>query len=169
MSGPDPEIPATVDATDAAGATPPYQLAVETRPRPVPLPNVGERFGDFEFTRILGQGGFGRVYLARQISLERQVALKITPNRGSEARALAQLEHDHIVRVFSQSVDEGRGWRRVCMQFVPGTTVEPIIHRFQQSSGSGSAIPTAIAEATDDAVTLDPAALEDRERLAACD
>src|SRR5437763_244514 len=85
MSGPDPEIPATAEsAANATGSTPLYSPTADARPRPVSLPNVGERFGDFELTRILGQGGFGRVYLARQISLERHVALKITPNRGSE-------------------------------------------------------------------------------------
>ena len=42
---------------------------------------------------------------ARQISLDRQVALKVTLWQGSEGRKMAQLEHEHIVQVFSERVD----------------------------------------------------------------
>lgn len=76
---------------------------------------------------MLGEGTFGKVYLARQVSLDRQIALKVTANRGSEARTLASLEHDHIVQVFSETVHPERNQRLLCMQYVPGTTLERII------------------------------------------
>src|SRR5690606_31665160 len=57
----------------------------------------GARIDDFEIVRLLGRGAFGHVYLARQISLDRQVALKVSANRGSEGRTMARLEHQHIV------------------------------------------------------------------------
>ena len=45
---------------------------------------VGESFGDFQIQRLLGEGAFGKVFLARQISLDRQVALKVTANLRRE-------------------------------------------------------------------------------------
>jgi len=136
------------------------------------LPEPGERIGDFELLSVLGHGGYGRVYLARQVSLGRLVALKITANRGSEARALAHLDHDHIVRVFSETVDADRGWRLVCMQYVPGTALDQVIRALDRSApgwGSGAAILAVVDAAGGGAAVFDPTALRDRELLAGCD
>src|SRR5262245_49274296 len=54
-------------------------------PRPEPL-LPGARIDDFQIVQLLGRGGFGNVYLARQLSLDRLVALKVSANRGSEGR-----------------------------------------------------------------------------------
>src|SRR5262245_29664766 len=67
-------------------------------------------FPQLEILELLGQGGMGAVYKARQLKLDRLVALKILPveSRGDpafaerftrEARALAKLSHPHIVAV----------------------------------------------------------------------
>ena len=90
------------------------------------FPASGQRIDDFELLQLLGEGSFGKVFLARQLSLERQVALKVTSNHGCEARTLASLEHDHIVHVFSETVDPTRDLRLLCMQYVPGTTLQRI-------------------------------------------
>jgi serine/threonine protein kinase len=68
------------------------------------------RIGRYRITRLLGRGGFGRVYLAHDDDLDRPVAIKVpNPERISkeedieaylrEARILARLEHPHIVPV----------------------------------------------------------------------
>jgi serine/threonine protein kinase len=139
---------------------------------PVGLLAAGDRIDDFEVRDILGRGSFAIVYLAHQVSLDRQVALKVTADRGHEARTLAGLEHDHIVRVFSETIDRARGLRLLCMQLVPGTTLERVIRRLSGSdarSWSGRAILEAIDALSSQPAAFDPAALRDREVLAGSD
>src|SRR5262249_49179735 len=73
-----------------------------------PLPS---HIGRYRLERFLGEGGFGRVYRARDEQLQRLVAVKV-PHRGlvataedagayvAEARTVAGLDHPHIVPVF---------------------------------------------------------------------
>jgi serine/threonine protein kinase len=63
---------------------------------------IGQRVDDFDLLTELGSGAFARVFLARQRSLQRLVAVKISADRGTEPQMLAQLDHDYIVRVFDQ-------------------------------------------------------------------
>ena len=62
------------------------------------------------------------VYLARQLSLDRSVALKVTAFQSSEGRSLARLDHEHIVQVFSENVDSSGSWHLLCMRYVAGPT-----------------------------------------------
>ncbi len=84
---------------------------------------VGERLDDFDLLIELGSGAFARVFLARQLSLQRLVAVKISANRGHEPQTLAQLDHDYIVRVFDQRILRDRDWRLLYMQYLPGGTL----------------------------------------------
>ncbi len=95
---------------------------------------VGGRLVDFELLRELGAGSFGRVFLARQISLDRLVALKVTGETSGEARALAALEHDNIVRVFGEQVHPGDGLRLLAMQYVPGTTLGRVLEQLSREA-----------------------------------
>src|SRR5262249_17513212 len=136
------------------------------------LPKLGQRLGDFELVRLLGEGSFARVFLARQLSLGRLVALKVSPTRSREARILAQLEHDHIVRVFSETVDPQHGQRLLCMQYVSGTNLADVIAFLKPCPGraaGGRAILAAIDARSSQAEAFDPAGLRDRESLAGCD
>jgi serine/threonine protein kinase len=128
------DVSDVVLAEDTTGVAPSF-------PQPAPAPAdkpakrdkapmallPGARVDDFEIVRLLGRGAFGHVYLARQISLDRQVALKISANRGSEGRTMARLEHQHIVQVYSETVDPDFNQRLLCMQLVPGIGLERLI------------------------------------------
>ena len=66
----------------------------------------GDEVDDFDLLLLLGSGTFAQVFLARQKSLERLVALKIATDKSREPRTLAQLDHPNIVRVYDQRVLE---------------------------------------------------------------
>ena len=83
--------------------------------------------------RQLGRGGMAVVFLAEQVSLGRDVALKVlkpspddTANERflREARIAARLQHPHIVPVFDFGVHEGEAY--LAMQYLPGGTVAPL-------------------------------------------
>ena len=89
-----------------------------------------EKIGRYRIIRILGSGGFGRVYLAHDDGLDRPVAIKV-PNRDrvtrpedveeylEEARTVAKLDHPHIVPVYDVgSTDDGLCY--VVSKFVEG-------------------------------------------------
>ncbi|QIS03889.1 protein kinase [Nocardia brasiliensis] len=83
----------------------------------------GATIGDFDLLIGLGQGAFARVFLARQRSMQRLVAVKISRDRGSEPQTLAQLDHEHIVRVFDQQQITEQHLKLMYMQYVPGGTL----------------------------------------------
>ncbi|HUG10435.1 MAG TPA: serine/threonine-protein kinase [Opitutaceae bacterium] len=85
---------------------------------PVERATGERRFGDYELLRELGRGGMGVVYLARQITLDRLVALKVlagaehaAPDAKArfqrEAREAARLRHPHIVAIHNVGEHEG--------------------------------------------------------------
>ncbi|WP_153338932.1 serine/threonine-protein kinase [Nocardia aurantia] len=97
--------------------------------------DIGRSIDDFDLLTVLGSGAFARVFLARQRTMQRLVAVKISADRGSEPQTLAQLDHDYIVRVFDQRlidrpVDVGgreRRLRLLYMQFLPGGTLLSVL------------------------------------------
>jgi eukaryotic-like serine/threonine-protein kinase len=158
-------------STAAAPPMPPPVAEGTVRFRYQPL-KVGERVGDFEIMRLLGEGAFARVFLARQISLSRLVALKVSTQPCNEARTLAQLEHQHIVRVFSESVDPESCVRLLCMQYVPGPTLDRIITRLKEKPAAcwtGHDFLEALDQQGTQEAPFDPAAIRDRELLDGCD
>ena len=130
----------------------------------------GDRFGDFLILRELGEGGFATVFLAHEVTLDRRVALKVSEKRGlGEGQTLAELEHEHIVRVHAQFTDELTRKHCLSLQYVPGSTLFGIIQRLyigERLPESGQDILDAISAASRDDVPYDSAGLRNRESLA---
>jgi eukaryotic-like serine/threonine-protein kinase len=93
----------------------------------------GERLDDFDLLVLLGKGAFASVFLARQNSMQRMVALKISADKGNEPQTLAQLDHEHIVRVFDQRILPDRKLRLLYMQYVSGGTLQGVVEFVRQT------------------------------------
>ncbi|WP_051020177.1 protein kinase domain-containing protein [Nocardia araoensis] len=87
-------------AADAAGSDAESAEAVAALADLAP----GLRIDDFDLLTDLGAGLLGRVFLARQRSMQRLVAVRFSAGRAGAAHTMAQLDHAHIVRVFDQRV-----------------------------------------------------------------
>jgi len=128
-AAPEPTSDATAAATEPTATSTGHGLTDDLDP--LDRIHVGQRVGDFDLLTGLGSGAFARVFLARQRSMQRLVAVKISADHGTEAQTLAQLDHDYIVRVFDQRLmDAQRGsgaaarrLRLLYMQFLPGGTL----------------------------------------------
>ncbi|HEX7897749.1 MAG TPA: serine/threonine-protein kinase, partial [Planctomycetota bacterium] len=104
-------------------------------PEDLPL-KPGQTFHGLEIVELIGRGGMGVVYKARQPSLDRMIALKILPKRMAtdpdfqnrfirEAKALASLNHPNIVAVYDFGADAGLFF--LAMEFVDGTNLRQIL------------------------------------------
>jgi serine/threonine protein kinase len=97
---------------------------------------IGERLGHYEIVARLGDGGMGVVWKARDVRLDRFVALKVlnTVTSGSverrqrfahEARAASALNHPNIVTIYDIADDGDLAY--IAMEYVRGTTVAALI------------------------------------------
>jgi hypothetical protein len=95
--------------------------------------DAGDTLDDFELLVGLGRGAFAKVFLARQKSMQRLVAVKISADSGTEPQTLAQLDHDYIVRVFDQRVLPDQRLRLLYMQYVPGGTLHSVVKKVRET------------------------------------
>jgi hypothetical protein len=101
-------------------------------------PDAPPSLGGYEILKQLGKGGMGTVYLARQVSLDRHVALKtMNPEWAAdprfltrftrEAYAAAQLTHHNILQIYD--IGEEKGTPFFSMEFVQGSNLGALVHR----------------------------------------
>jgi serine/threonine protein kinase len=120
--------------------TGPYQEESGRSPAPLFVPpapaELQRNFPHLEILRLLGQGGMGAVYLARQRDLDRLVAVKILPPEiardsgfterfSREARSLARLSHPNIVTIFDSGATAGLYY--FTMEYVDGNNLRHLL------------------------------------------
>jgi len=130
----------------------------------------GRQLDEFDLISQLGTGAFGTVFLARQKSMHRLVALKVTADSGNEPQTLAQLDHENIIRVYDQRQLPDLGVRLLYMQFASGGTLECVLDRIRKKpieQRSGRDMLAAIDEAAAQHGEAPPADSPLRARLAA--
>ncbi|WP_181064605.1 serine/threonine-protein kinase [Nocardia nova] len=166
-------------SADPAVDTAPQPTADEqspgaTRPRPHPSPAAdlepGDRIDDFDLLLELGRGAFAQVFLARQRSLQRLVAVKISADHGTEPQTLAQLDHESIVRVYDQRVLPDRGLKLLYMQYVPGGTLAAVLTRVRATAPErrgGRLLLDAVDEALADKGEIPTSSSRARDEIAA--
>jgi len=150
-AGGEESVPLTDQGAVLTSVTPPGGFVP---PEPAQL---AEKFPQLEILELLGQGGMGAVYKARQRQLDRLVALKILPPEAGrdpafaerfarEARSLARLNHPGIVSVFDFGHTED-GVYYFIMEFVDGTDLRRVIEGGQLDPAEAIAIVPQICEA----------------------
>ena len=117
---------------------------------------TGTRIGPYEVTGVLGAGGMGEVYRARDTKLNREVALKVLPDLFAndpdrlarftrEAQTLAALNHPNIAHI--HGLEESSGVRALAMELVEGDDLSTIIARGPMSLADVLPIAKQIADA----------------------
>jgi hypothetical protein len=168
-----PSTPATELSTGLPGPVPTYHSVVRTvatiAPQAEEFPPA-QVVGDFLIHSILGRGGMATVYLAEQRSTGRLVALKVSANRGTEARTLASLQHPNIVQVYTETIDVAHDRRLLCMQLVPGTTLERVLQALkpQGTTWTGADLLRTIDQLSTLPAVFDTDAARDRTELEHC-
>jgi eukaryotic-like serine/threonine-protein kinase len=121
----------------------------------VTLP-VGTAFGPFEVLALIGVGGMGEVYRARDPRLQRDIALKVLPANVAfdaarlarfkrEAQLLAALNHPNIAAIFG--VEESNGVQGLVLELVDGPTLDDDLRKGALPPADAIAIARQIADA----------------------
>ena len=95
--------------------------------------------GRYETIRLLGEGGMGRVYLARQIDLGRQVVVKVMHDHIAadpkfrerfqrETLLMARFQHPYVVALYDASLNDPQG-PCIIMEYIKGVSLDNLLHR----------------------------------------
>jgi RNA polymerase sigma-70 factor, ECF subfamily len=128
-------------------ATPPWVRRMRLR--------AGMKLAHYEILAPLGAGGMGEVYRARDARLDRDVAIKVLPDRLAdsaealarferEARALAALSHANLVAIFDVGTDQGISF--AVMEFLAGETLRERLGRGALPLARALEIGVAVAD-----------------------
>ncbi len=104
---------------------------------------IGKRLNEFKLEQLIGQGGMARVYLATDVTLKRQVAIKVIhapfdndseymARFKQEARAVARLEHPHIVRLYRYGNVKGTLYQ--AMQYIDGSNLRALLDSYREAN-----------------------------------
>ena len=117
---------------------------------------IGAQLGSYEVTALIGEGGMGRVFRARDAKLKRDVAIKVLPEEFSrdperlarfqrEAEALAALNHARIGAIYDLA--EADGSRFLVLELVEGETLDERLRRGPLPMSEALQVARQIAEA----------------------
>jgi serine/threonine-protein kinase len=145
------ETPAPVLATTQPASTGEFMLADADN-------LVGAKFDGIEILEELGRGGMGVVYKAKQISLNRLVALKMLLSAQfqnptmlarfmAEAKAVAALDHPDIVKIYQ--IGQGPYCPYFAMEFIEGQSLDSVIKDTKIPFASAIGILIQLAKAID--------------------
>ncbi|HMJ66611.1 MAG TPA: serine/threonine-protein kinase [Candidatus Binatia bacterium] len=134
--------------TETGGKAPPFN--------PPTVAELAGKFPQLEIIELIGSGGMGAVYKARQKELDRIVALKILPpgighdaafadRFAREARALARLNHPNIITLYEFGRADGLFF--FLMEFVDGVNLRQLLNARQLSAREALAIVPQICDA----------------------
>jgi hypothetical protein len=144
----------------AGPGTGPYREEASRSPAPVFVPptpaELAPHFPQLKILRLVGQGGMGAVYLARQPELDRLLAVKILPPEVArdpgfterflrEARSLARLNHPNIVTIFDFGTTNGLYY--FTMEYVDGKNVRELLAAGELAPPLALQIITQVCEA----------------------
>jgi len=121
---------------------------------------VGRRIGDYEFLSLIDEGGMGQVYRARDLTLPREVAVKVVSPAFThdavrrarfrrEAEILAGFAHPHIAHIYAFA--EAAGRFLLAMELVPGETLAERIARGPLRVSEALDIASQVADALESA------------------
>jgi serine/threonine protein kinase len=121
---------------------------------------IGRRIGNYQVESLLGAGGMGEVYQARDVRLDRTVALKILPVEFAkdeermrrfirEAKAASALNHPHVATIYEIGESGGRNF--IAMEYVEGQTLAARINGHPLKVGEIVEFGNQIADALDEA------------------
>ena len=140
-----PELDKTViaDQAEPGEADTQQQTVKLSRPSTSGSKKKVSQIGDFKVLKKIGQGGMGEVFLAKQVSLDRTVALKTLSKDLSkredfvqrfirEARAMAKIDHPNAVRVYA--VESKKGLHYAAIEYIDGMSMQDWLNRLKRLS-----------------------------------
>jgi len=139
---------------------PAYQLMARLMAEDEPRSLAGKSIGHYQIISLVGKGGMGHVYRARDTKLDRVVALKILPEEMSadsermrrfvrEAKAASALNHPNVAHIYE--IGEAEGVNFIAMEYVEGQTLAAKINGRPLAASEIVGIGSQIADALDEA------------------
>jgi serine/threonine protein kinase/tetratricopeptide (TPR) repeat protein len=134
--------------------TPAFEVAPELLISETSDAVIGELIGHYRIEALIGVGGMGEVYLARDERLGRKVALKLLPEEltadetqvsrfKTEARAASALNHPNILTVYEISSEGNRHF--IATEFIEGVTLRAWLSRGKINLGDGLEVAVQVA------------------------